>query len=66
MTKDKTPAELDDRDLDQAAGAGPVAQWNFDNGWPSKISGPTTSAKGGTEVAMEEITLAHESIERDP
>ena len=60
MTKKKTPADLNDADLDQAQGAGPVAQWNLENAWPT-----STAAKSGSEVAMEELTLAHEGIERD-
>ena len=40
-----------------------VARWNFVNGWPSKISGPSLSA-GGNEIAIEEITIVHEGLER--
>ncbi len=40
-----------------------VARWNFVNAWPSKISGPSLSA-GGNEIAVEEITIVHEGLER--
>ena len=40
-----------------------IARWNFVDGWPSKITGPQAKADGN-EVAIEEMTLAHEGIER--
>jgi phage tail-like protein len=40
-----------------------VARWNFQKGWPSKVSGPTPKSDGN-EVAMEELTIVHEYIER--
>ncbi len=40
-----------------------VARWNFVEGWPSKITGPQAKADGN-EVAIEELTLAHEGLER--
>jgi phage tail-like protein len=40
-----------------------VAQWNFINAWPSKVSGPAPKADGN-EVGMEECTLVCEYIER--
>jgi phage tail-like protein len=46
-----------DRELKEAA------RWNFVNGWPSKISGPTPKADGN-EIGIEEITIVHEFIER--
>lgn len=41
----------------------PVAMWTLRNAQPKKWSGPTLAAKGGGEVAMEELHLVHEGIE---
>jgi phage tail-like protein len=41
----------------------PVAIWRVRNAQPKKWSGPTLAAKGGGEVAMEELHLVHEGIE---
>jgi phage tail-like protein len=41
----------------------PVANWRVRNAQPKKWSGPTLAAKGGGEVAMEELHLVHEGIE---
>jgi phage tail-like protein len=41
----------------------PVATWTLRNAQPKKWSGPTLAAKGGGEVAMEELHLVHEGIE---
>jgi phage tail-like protein len=41
----------------------PVASWAIRNGRPKKWTGPTLAAKGGGEVAMEELTICHEGIE---
>jgi len=41
----------------------PVATWVLRNAQPKKWSGPTLAAKGGGEVAMEELHLVHEGIE---
>ncbi len=40
-----------------------VARWNFQRGWPSKVSGPSVKADGN-EVVVEEVTIVHEYIER--
>ena len=40
-----------------------VARWNFENAWPSKISGPSVNATAN-EVGVEEMTIVHEGIER--
>ena len=40
-----------------------IARWNFVEGWPSKISGPQAKADSN-EVAIEELTIAHEGLER--
>ncbi len=39
------------------------AQWDFINGWPVKISGPQPKADSN-EIGIEELTIAHEFIER--
>lgn len=41
----------------------PVATWVLRNAQPKKWSGPTLAAKGGGDVAMEELHLVHEGIE---
>jgi phage tail-like protein len=40
-----------------------VARWNFFSGWPSKWSGADLNA-GEDSVAVEEITITHEGLER--
>ena len=40
-----------------------VARWNFAEGWPAKITGPQAKADAN-EVAIEELTIAHEGLER--
>lgn len=40
-----------------------VARWNFNQAWPTKVSGPTVKSDSG-ELGIEELTLAHEYIER--
>jgi phage tail-like protein len=42
--------------------SGPVMTWRLLNARPIKYTGPTLNAKGGTDVAMEEIVLAHEGL----
>lgn len=41
----------------------PVAKWNFTNAWPTKVTGPSADATTNA-VAVEELELAHEGIER--
>jgi phage tail-like protein len=41
----------------------PVAEFQLTNAQPKKWVGPTLAAKGGGEVAMEELHLVHEGIE---
>ena len=41
----------------------PVAQWDFVNGWPSKVSGPSLTADS-TAFGVEEMTIVHEGIKR--
>ena len=41
----------------------PVATWVLRDAQPKKWTGPTLAAKGGGEVAMEELTLCHQGID---
>jgi phage tail-like protein len=38
-------------------------RWNFHNGWPCKLQGPSLNAHGD-DVAIETLEIAHEGIER--
>ena len=40
-----------------------VARWNFSNAWPVKVTGPQPKADSN-EIGVEELTVAHEFIER--
>jgi phage tail-like protein len=40
-----------------------VARWNFEKGWPSKISGPSVKSDSN-EIGVEELVIVHEAIER--
>ena len=40
-----------------------VAQWDFVNAWPSKVSGPTLKADSN-EFGIEEVTIVHEGLTR--
>jgi phage tail-like protein len=40
-----------------------VARWNFEMGWPSKVSGPSVNT-GSNDVGIEEVTIVHEGIIR--
>lgn len=40
-----------------------IAQWDFKNAWPSKVSGPAPKADSN-ELTVEELTLVHEYITR--
>ena len=40
-----------------------IATWKFDQGWPIKYTGATLNASGN-EVAVEEIQICHEGLER--
>ncbi len=47
--------------LDEARN--PVASWRLRNAQPKKWTGPTLAAKGGGEVAMEELDFVCEAID---
>jgi phage tail-like protein len=40
-----------------------VAQWDFKNAWPSKVSGPSPKSDSN-ELTVEELTIVHEYIVR--
>lgn len=40
-----------------------VAQWDFQNAWPVKVTGPSIKADSN-EIGIEELTIAHEYIVR--
>lgn len=40
-----------------------VARWNFENAWPSKVSGPSVKSDSN-EIGVEEVTLVHEGMDR--
>jgi phage tail-like protein len=40
-----------------------VARWDFENAWPTKVSGPSLKSDGN-EVGVEELVLAHERLWR--
>ncbi len=40
-----------------------AAQWDFVNGWPSKISGPELKADSN-DYGIEELTIVHEGLKR--
>ena len=41
-----------------------TARWNFLQGWPSKITGPTPKSDSN-EIGIEELTIVHEYIKRE-
>ncbi len=47
------------------SGQNAVQKWTLQNAVPTKYTGPTLAAKGGTDVAMEELVLAAEGIKFD-
>src|ERR1044071_5265305 len=43
----------------------PVQKWTLGNVVPMKYTGPTLAAKGGGDVAMEELVLSSESMDTE-
>lgn len=41
----------------------PIAQWDFENAWPSKVSGPQVQSDSNN-YGVEELTIVHEYIVR--
>jgi phage tail-like protein len=39
------------------------ARWNFENGWPIKVSGPQVKSDSN-EIGIEELSIAHEGLWR--
>ena len=40
-----------------------IARWNFENAWPSKVTGPDMDASG-QDYMVEEVTIVHEGMVR--
>lgn len=40
-----------------------IARWNFENAWPSKVTGPEMDA-GSTNYMIEDVTIVHEGVKR--
>jgi phage tail-like protein len=40
-----------------------VARWNFERGWPVKVTGPQPKADSN-EIGIEELVISHEYIKR--
>jgi phage tail-like protein len=43
----------------------PVQKWTLSGAMPLKLTGPTLAAKGGGDVAMEELVLSVEGLETE-
>jgi phage tail-like protein len=41
----------------------PIARWDFENAWPSKVVGPEMDA-GSTNYMIEDLTIVHEGVKR--
>lgn len=41
-----------------------VARWNFENAWPSKVSGPSMKSDSN-EFGIEELVITHEGLYRE-
>ncbi len=65
--------EVEDGNVDKARRDGSVimfdqtlkeiARWNFERGWPLKVTGPQPKADSN-EIGVEELTITHEYIRR--
>ena len=42
----------------------PVMWWDFRNAYPVKWTGPSLNASNGTDVAVEQVELAHEGLRK--
>ncbi|MDQ4075383.1 MAG: phage tail protein [Chloroflexota bacterium] len=40
-----------------------LARWNFENAWPSKVTGPSMKSDSN-EIGIEEMTIVHEGLWR--
>ena|SRR3990172_10029863 len=43
---------------------GEVARWNFNRGWPTKLTGPSLNANSN-DIGIEELSIVHEGLIRD-
>lgn len=41
----------------------PVARWDFENGWPAKVTGPQLKSDSN-EIGIEEISISHAGLWR--
>ena len=41
-----------------------VSRWNFENGWPSKVDGPSVKSDDNS-IGVESLTISHEGIYRE-
>ena len=51
--------------LDEKRSDTPVVSWTLRGAMPSKWTGPTLTAKGGGDVAMEELVLSVEQVDQE-
>lgn len=66
--------EIEDGNVDSARVSGtitmhkedgtPLSIWNFENGWPSKVSGPQVKSDSN-EYGVEELVIVHERLYRE-
>jgi phage tail-like protein len=65
--------QVEDGDVDSARANGsvtmldqhlkPVARWDFENGWPTKVSGPSLKSDAN-EIGIEEVVISHTGLWR--
>lgn len=66
-TREGTPKLMEKRpnvriELMDETGEKPVMTWTLFSALPMKYTAPTLNAKGGTDVAIEELVLSYESL----
>lgn len=65
--------QVEDGDVESARANGSIvmfdqhltemARWNFESGWPVKVSGPSVKSDSN-EIGIEELSIAHEGLWR--
>lgn len=65
--------QVEDGDVESARANGSIvmfdqqlsemARWNFEGGWPVKVSGPSVKSDSN-EIGIEELSIAHEGLWR--
>lgn len=65
--------QVEDGDVEGARASGtitmldqnlnPTARWDFENGWPTKVSGPQLKSDSN-EIGIEEISISHTRLVR--